>query len=50
MHWENFIISNFRGENNKYSRHLCKIWKEIISFDIKKKRQSRIGFMKENLC
>jgi hypothetical protein len=33
----------FLGENDKYSRHLCKFWKEFISFDIKKKGQYRIG-------
>ncbi len=50
MHWEKFIIPTFIGENNRYSRHLCKFWKEFISFDIKKKGQSKIGFVKENLC
>jgi len=49
MHWGNFIIPTFIVENNGYSRHLCKIWKEFISFDIKKKRQSRIGFSSKNL-
>ncbi len=49
MHWEIFIIPTFIGENNIYSRHLCKIWKEFISFDIKKKGQSKIGFASKNL-
>ncbi len=49
MHWENLIIPTFICEKKRYSRHLCKIWKEFISFDIMEKGQSRIGVVKENL-
>jgi len=36
-HLINFIILTFVSEKNKYSRYLYKIWRNFISFDMKKK-------------
>ncbi len=36
-HWINFNILTFISENNRYFRGLYKIWKKIISFDMRKK-------------
>jgi hypothetical protein len=45
-HWINFTILAFIGENNKYCGCLNKIWNKIISFDMKKKGKSKIGYRK----
>jgi hypothetical protein len=45
-HWINFIILTFIIEKNKYSKSLYKIWNKIISFDMKKKGNFKIGHRK----
>jgi len=45
-HWINFIILTFRIGKNRYSKSLYKIWNKIISFDMKKKGNFKIGHRK----
>jgi hypothetical protein len=40
-HWINFIIFTFISENNRYFQCPYKIWRKFISFDMRKKRESK---------
>ncbi len=41
-HWINFTILIFINEKNKYSKCQYKIWNKIISFDMRKKKESHL--------
>ncbi len=41
-HWIIFIILTFINENNLYFRHMYKILKELILFDIKKGKSRQV--------
>jgi len=50
-HWIIFIILTFISENNIYFKHMYKISREFILFDIKKgKSKTSLSFVKKNVC